>query len=319
MSTLPPELSERSARARLALDGLSVGDAFGQCYFQRPEITTLLIERRALAKPQWPYTDDTEMAIALTSVRDLAGMVDCDLLATTFAARYSADPYRGYGGTAHDILQAIASGEPWQDVARKAFDGSGSMGNGAAMRVAPLGAWFADDFDEVADQAASSADPTHAHPEGKAGAVAVAVASAYAWRRANDAAFRDGHGAVGLLRFVYERTPDGDTSAGIGQALALGRDASVELAVSALGNGSRVTAPDTVPFALWCAARHLDDYEEALWTTVSGLGDRDTTCAIVGGIVALSVGREGIPREWLDAREPLDFSIRERSGPPLSR
>lgn len=319
MSTLPPELSARSERARLALDGLSIGDAFGQCYFQRPEITALLIERRALAKPPWPYTDDTEMAIALTSVLDLEGMVNRDLLAATFAARYTADPYRGYGGTAHDILQGIAAGEPWQQAAGKVFSGSGSMGNGAAMRVAPLGAWFADDFDAVIDQAARSADPTHAHPEGSAGAVAVAVASAYAWRRAHDAVFREGDSAVGLLRFVYERTPDGDTSAGIGRALALGREASVELAVSALGNGSRVTAPDTVPFALWCADRHLDDYEEALWTTVAGLGDRDTTCAIVGGIVALSVGREGLPEGWLDAREPLDFSIRERSGPPLSR
>ena len=60
-----------------------------------------------------------------------------------------------------------------------------------------------------------------------------------------------------------------------------------------------------MPFALWCAARHLDDDEEALGLTVSGLGDRDTTCAIVGGIVACYVGEEGIPVAWLQAREPL--------------
>jgi ADP-ribosylglycohydrolase len=44
--------------------------------------------------------------------------------------------------------------------------------------------------------------------------------------------------------------------------------------------------PDTVPYAIWCAARHLDDLVEALWATVSVGGDIDTTCAIVGGIVA---------------------------------
>jgi len=60
-----------------------------------------------------------------------------------------------------------------------------------------------------------------------------------------------------------------------------------------------------VPFSLWCAARHLDDFTEAMWTTVSGLGDRDTTCAIVGGIVACAVGEEGIPKAWQSAREPL--------------
>ena len=60
-----------------------------------------------------------------------------------------------------------------------------------------------------------------------------------------------------------------------------------------------------VPFALWCAARHISDYPEALWTTVSALGDRDTTCAIVGGLVALNSGARGIPTDWLEARESL--------------
>ena len=77
----------------------------------------------------------------------------------------------------------------------------------------------------------------------------------------------------------------------------------VEVAMWVLGTGSKVTAADTVPFSLWCAARHLGDYEEALWTTVSGLGDRDTTCAIVGGIVALSCDPSAIPAAWLAARE----------------
>lgn len=90
------------------------------------------------------------------------------------------------------------------------------------------------------------------------------------------------------------------------RALRLARGASVALAVSALGNGSRVSAPDTVPFALWCAAHHLGDFEEAMWRTVSGLGDRDTTCAIVGGIVAFSVGERGLPPSWRAAREPLE-------------
>ena len=50
-------------------------------------------------------------------------------------------------------------------------------------------------------------------------------------------------------------------------------DASVQSAVALLGNGARVTAQDTVPFALACAARYLSSYEEALWFTVSGLGE----------------------------------------------
>ncbi len=69
-----------------------------------------------------------------------------------------------------------------------------------------------------------------------------------------------------------------------------------------LGNGSGVTAPDTVPFCLWICSRFSNDFVEAMWNTVTALGDRDTTCAIVGGIVACQTGRDAIPSEWFDFR-----------------
>lgn len=62
------------------------------------------------------------------------------------------------------------------------------------------------------------------------------------------------------------------------------RDAGTVAAV--LGNGRRTSAHDTVPFALWSAARSLGDYEQAFWVTAQAGGDVDTTCAIVGGVVA---------------------------------
>ena len=49
------------------------------------------------------------------------------------------------------------------------FGGMGSMGNGAAMRVAPLGAYWADDYSTVVEQARLSADVTHAHADGQTG------------------------------------------------------------------------------------------------------------------------------------------------------
>jgi ADP-ribosylglycohydrolase len=59
-----------------------------------------------------------------------------------------------------------------------------------------------------------------------------------------------------------------------------------------LGCGRRTSAHDTVPFARWSAARRLGDYERALWTTARAGGDVDTTCAIVGGIIASRPGGE---------------------------
>ena len=92
---------------------------------------------------------------------------------------------------------------------------------------------------------------------------------------------------------------------GIRRARDIGPDVPVQTVVGFLGNGSQVSAQDTVPFCLWCAAQHLADYETALWLTVAGQGDRDTTCAIVGGIVASRVGAAAIPDAWRAAREPL--------------
>jgi ADP-ribosylglycohydrolase len=307
--------SLRLARARLALEGLSVGDAFGQRFFGDPELVPALIARRALPSAPWFTTDDTEMALAVYEVLAQHGVVNADALAQRFADRYLADPARGYGGTAHGILQRIAAGEPWREVARSVFDGGGSMGNGAAMRVAPAAGYFADDLDAALRAAEASAAPTHAHPDGVAGAVAVAAACVYAWRATRDEGFRRAHPS--LLRFALDHTPDGETRAGIAQAAALPTEASVTLAASVLGTGARVISSDTVPFSLWCAARHTDHFEDALWTTVEGLGDRDTTCAIVGGILALAAGVE-IPTAWREAREPLGFTLR-RSALTLER
>ena len=92
---------------------------------------------------------------------------------------------------------------------------------------------------------------------------------------------------------------------GIEQAMHLDETTTALIAGMALGNGSRISAADTVPFVLWNAARSLRTYEEAMWQTVSGDGDKDTTCAMVGGIVALAAGRESIPESWLDHREPI--------------
>lgn len=224
-----------------------------------------------------------------------------DALAARFAARYRWDPCRGYGGTAHEILSAIGAGTPWAHAAKEKFGGHGSMGNGGAMRSAPVGAWFAGDLDRVVEEARASAEPTHAHPEGQAGAIAVALAAAFATESRGAAPPE----ASAFLRSVAERTPPGPTRDGILAAADLPFAAGPEEAARVLGNGSRVIACDTVPFALWCAAHRLDDYVAALWTTVAGLGDRDTTCAIVGGIVALAVGEGGIPDHFRAAREPL--------------
>jgi ADP-ribosylglycohydrolase len=91
----------------------------------------------------------------------------------------------------------------------------------------------------------------------------------------------------------------------LARAAALDPATPAPVAAAKLGNGTAISAQDTAPFAIWCAGCFVEDYPAALWNTASGYGDVDTTCAIVGGIVALRVGWDGIPAAWRALREPL--------------
>ena len=171
----------------------------------------------------------------------------------------------------------------------------------AAMRVAPLGAYFADDLDQVVREATRSAEVTHTHPEGIAGAIAVAVTAAWAYRLGAGGAPAN----MALVELVLPYVPESEVRSRLVRAAALSPGLPAQWAAGTLGNGSLITAQDTVPYCLWCAGSFLTDYEAALWHTASGLGDIDTNCAIVGSIIASRVGREGIPAEWIASREPL--------------
>jgi ADP-ribosylglycohydrolase len=126
-------------RARLSLEGLSLGDAFGQRFFFRSSFPDGVRAHGVVPIGPWEYTDDTAMALGIVAVLGRCGRIVQDPLATEFADRYRREPARGYAPGAHDMLQRIGDGAGWRDVAREAFGGQGSMGNGGAMRVAPVG------------------------------------------------------------------------------------------------------------------------------------------------------------------------------------
>lgn len=322
--SLPANHTERIARARLALEGLSVGDALGETCFEQGNFEAILDDPRATARGPWPWTDDTAMALAIYEVLDEHGHLDQDAVARRFASRFAAEPWRGYGGGAFRMLGAVVGGADWREAVQNMFGGQGSFGNGSAMRIAPLAAYFAEDgFAKVAEQAALSAAVTHAHPEGIAGGIAIAVAGAYAWLNREERTAPSVK--AGLFEAVLEHTPQSEVRDLIEKAANLrfemppeptvrlldhgmrtiAFDVSLEPVVRALGNGSRVSCQDTVPFCLWVAARHLDDYQTAVVNAIRAGGDIDTNAAIVGGVVCLAAGEVGIPTDWRADREEL--------------
>jgi len=301
-ANLPSDHMARVERMRLSLDGLGLGDALGEMFSYQAQAAPRRLAESNLPAGPWFHTDDTEMAISIVAVLKSHGHLHQDALAKRFVRRFERDPERGYGKMTRIQMREIMAGAKWRDTAANAFGGQGSMGNGSAMRVAPLGAYFADDPERCAEEARASSLVTHTHPEGVAGAVAVAVAAATAWQLRTDT---DADRVRGFFDAVLHRTPESQVRRGILLASTIPPETPVTDIARALGNGSLVTAPDTVPLCLWMAAHHLDKFVEALGKTISAGGDCDTNAAIVCGIVALSAGRESIPAEWLKAREPI--------------
>ncbi len=277
--------------ALISLEGLSVGDAFGEMFFALP---VSHIRERRLPPGPWRWTDDTHMALSIVETLARHMRVDQEALAAAFARRFTQEPHRGYGLGAARLLTRIHSGGDWRIEASKVF-GSGSFGNGAAMRAAPVGAYFVGDPQQAAREAQRAAQITHGHIDGQAGAMAVAAAAAII-------SCGDSHSTEELLFAVSQLLPECETRAGLLRAIEIPGN-EIARAARELGTGQRSSAQDTVPFCLWCAFNNRDDYRSALWQTVSGLGDRDTTCAIVGGIIAAAAG--GPPPEWVMRREPL--------------
>jgi len=284
----------RLDRALACLRGLTVGDALGSQFFVPANYP--LLKRRELPDAPWQWTDDTEMACSVVAVLAAHHRIDQDALARSFAEHHDFD--RGYGPAVNRLLRLVREGQDWRELAAALFNGQGSWGNGAAMRIAPLGAWYADDPEQATHQAEISAYPTHQHREAVVGSMAVAAAAALA-------AAPDGPPEPEtLLDGVIALIP----KSAVGQGLRRARDmldyADAATVAAVLGCGRRTSAHDTVPFALWSAARSLADFETAFWTTAQVGGDVDTTCAIVGGVLA--AGKAGAPpAAWVERTEAL--------------
>lgn len=307
------DIDVRDRRATGSMRGLSTGDAFGNQFYyldswreipcpgrlrQTPEYppghVAAFLAADLLPDGLWPWTDDSEMAFGILAELRRVGEIDQDALAAFWAANYQLP--RDYGMSTLHILNQIRGGHDWRPLARGAFDGTGSLGNGSAMRIAPLGAWFADDLDAVVTQARLASEVTHAHVDGIAGGIAVAMAAALS--------VRGGIGPEEFLRQVIDVTPEGDVREGLREAAGFAAGADPVDVAAAVGNGRYILATDTVPLCVWVAAHNLDDYPRAVRTAVSLGGDIDTNAATVGGIVAAGEPSVGIPAEWIAAREP---------------
>jgi poly(ADP-ribose) glycohydrolase ARH3 len=166
----------------------------------------------------------------------------------------------------------------------------GSYGNGAAMRVAPVGLLFCHDLDRVMEEARLSALPTHLHPLGIEGAQLLAVAVALAARP----------GPLDRREFYRElrRRARHEEYRWALKAAARLRPGET---VSFLGNS--LPAHRSVVTAIACFAATPSSFEDTVARAI-GLGDdTDTLAAMAGALCGAQLGVGGIPARLLGGLE----------------
>ncbi|MDI6810315.1 MAG: ADP-ribosylglycohydrolase family protein [archaeon] len=279
------------SKFRGALIGSAVGDAIGAPVegWSMEMVSSMYSEEKGWKMIYGRYTDDTEMMIGVAeSLIEHKGFNGADM-ARTFIQNYDAT--RGYGPGSKEALKRIRDGERWDEASEKLFGGEGSYGNGAAMRIAPIGILYYDDADKLREIAYKSSHITHSHELGKEGAALQAFSIALAVRGQKE----------GMVSALKEFVKNGVYKEKIRKiAILLDKEASKKEVISELGNGE--AAFNSVPTAIYSFLR-FDNFEDSVAYAVSLGGDTDTIGAMTGAISGAYYGEGAIPTEWVERLE----------------
>jgi len=279
-----------------ALLGTAVGDALG-AFFEgrsRPEVQEII--EAAGKSPLLTYTDDTHMMIGVAESLVRSGDFDAEDMLRCFITNYYAEPFRGYASGPPYLFERVRQGADWREVSREIYRG-GSYGNGAAMRIAPVGVFYHDDFSGLRKAAYGSSEITHAHPLGQEGAALEACAVALASGISPDRDFPRVDFISRLRDFcrmdVYQTKLD--------VIAGLSGEFDARTVARELGNG--VAAFDSVPAAVYSFLSFPGSFRDAVLNAVSLGGDTDTIGAMTGAIAGAYLGSGNIPPEWTEKLE----------------
>ena len=145
-----------------SLLGTAIGDAMGASREGRSMVSKHEIGGMARISHRLHYTDDTHMTIGVAESLIECHGVDGAHMAGRFIENYLKEPWRGYGPGPPRVFRLIESGVPWDQAASHIYHG-GSFGNGAAMRVAPIGLFLWNNHAGLREAAYLSSIITHSH------------------------------------------------------------------------------------------------------------------------------------------------------------
>lgn len=275
-----------------SLLGTAVGDALGLPYerISRERVRAFGEIRHRFLLGRGMFSDDTEHTLMLSAAMH-AHRDDVRAFQRSFAWKlrwWLLGLPAGVGlSTAKAILRLWLGFPPTKSGVR-------SAGNGAAMRNAIVGVFWADDELKRLEFALTACRITHTDPRAEESALLVAEAAAMA---------SNGSPAEEVLSRLETFVTSEEMKtrfAALKAGLAAGTGVLEYAAQIGCGHGVSGFAPNTVAVALYAWLRHRGDFETAVRSVIACGGDTDTVAAITGGICGAEVGEAGIPREWID-------------------
>lgn len=280
-----------------SLLGTAVGDSIGLPYEGLSPRRAMRLfgepERHHLVSGRGMVSDDTEHACMVAQALIESGD-DVDAFTRGLGRRLRYWLLSLPAGTGLATLRAVT-----RLCVGVSPDRSGvfSAGNGPAMRAPILGA-AVKDRELLRRFVRASTRMTHTDPKAEFGALTVALAA----RLACENQHVEGATFSQQLRELLADEPADELFSLVDHAVesvARGEPLSTFAASLGLSKGVSGYVYHTVPVAIHAWLSHQQDYRRAIMEVVSCGGDTDSTAAIVGGIVGCSVGKEGIPDEWL--------------------
>lgn len=286
--------------------GSVIGDSLG-AKFEGYHFTEIPLEylNSLIDQPELnvvKYTDDTQMMKGLLESLIKNKGLDCDDLAQTFVKNF--DMYRGYGIGTIKVLDRIRQGTNWHDAAKSSFGGQGSLGNGAAMRVSPIGLLYHFNLNELAEIAEKTAIITHTHPLGIEGAILQAQ-------------------SVGLI--LYQNLPKFDPYEYLDELIRLTNSSPYKIKLNVIKShlsflpteyeiikklGNKITALESVPTATYIfLANYESGFNETIKKAIKLGGDTDTIACMTGAMAGAYFGADNIPSNLIESVEEKDIFI----------
>jgi len=166
------------------------------------------------------------------------------------------------------------------------------------MRSPILGVAFGDESEKLQQYVRRSTEITHSDPKAYYAALAIALAAHFNTRSELPS-------AIDYLQELESLLPeDAHDFLELAQSAAASAtsDEPVAQFATKIGseNGISGYSFHTVPCVLQVWLRHGEDFEPGLQEIIKAGGDTDTVGAIYGGVVGARIGKQGIPKDWLD-------------------